>query len=151
MSDSCDLMDCSLPGSSVHRILEARILEWVAISFSSDPGITPRSPALQADSLACELQGKPPYNPSYLAVTIFHRIGHNLATKPPPSYFNMKVKVLATQLCPALVTSWTVACQAPASMGFSRQEYWSGLPFPSPGDLPNPGIKPGLLHCRQIL
>ena len=41
------------------------------------------------------------------------------------------------------VTLWTVACQAPLSMGFSRQEYWSGLPFPSPGDLPNPEIEPG--------
>ena len=40
-------------------------------------------------------------------------------------------------------TPWTVACQAPLSMGFSRQEYWSGLPFPSPGDLSNPGIEPG--------
>ena len=40
-------------------------------------------------------------------------------------------------------TLWTVACQASPSMGFSRQEYWSGLPFPSPGDLPEPGIKPG--------
>ena len=39
-------------------------------------------------------------------------------------------------------TPWTVAYQAPPSMGFSRQEYWSGLPFPSPGDLPNPGIEP---------
>ena len=39
-------------------------------------------------------------------------------------------------------TPWMVAYQAPTSMGFSRQEYWSGLPFPSPGDLPNPGIKP---------
>ena len=44
--------------------------------------------------------------------------------------------------CPTLATPWTVACQAVLSMGFSRQEYWSGLPFPSPGDLPNPGIKP---------
>ena len=50
---------------------------------------------------------------------------------------------LVTKLRPPLVTSWTVACQAPLSLGFSRQEYWSGLPFPSPGDLPNPGIKPG--------
>ena len=41
------------------------------------------------------------------------------------------------------VTPWTVARQAPLSMGFSRQEYGSGLPFPSPGDLPNPGIEPG--------
>ena len=40
-------------------------------------------------------------------------------------------------------TPWTVAHQAPLSMGFSRQEYWSGLPFPSPGDLPDPGIEPG--------
>ena len=40
------------------------------------------------------------------------------------------------------VTLWTVAHQAPPSMGFSRQEYWSGSPFPSPGDLPDPGIKP---------
>ena len=38
-------------------------------------------------------------------------------------------------------TLWTVACQAPLSMGFSRQEYWSGLPCPSPGELPNPGIE----------
>ena len=41
------------------------------------------------------------------------------------------------------MTPWTVACQAPLSMGFSRQEYWSGLPFPSSGDLSDPGIKPG--------
>ena len=40
-------------------------------------------------------------------------------------------------------TPWTVAYQAPPSMGFSRQEYWSGLPFPSPGDLPDPGIELG--------
>ena len=40
------------------------------------------------------------------------------------------------------VTHWTVAHQAPLSVGFSRQEYWSELPFPSPGDLPNPGTKP---------
>ena len=40
------------------------------------------------------------------------------------------------------VTLWTVARQASLPMGFSRQEYWSGLPFPSPGDLPHPGIKP---------
>ena len=41
------------------------------------------------------------------------------------------------------VTPWTVASQAPLSMGFPRQQYWSGLLFPSPGDLPYPGIKPG--------
>ena len=39
-------------------------------------------------------------------------------------------------------TPWTITCQAPLSMGFSRQEYWSGVPFPPPGDLPDPGIEP---------
>ena len=48
-------------------------------------------------------------------------------------------------------TPWAVAYQAPSSMGFSRQEYWSGLPFPSPGDLPNPGIELVLPHCGQTL
>ena len=43
------------------------------------------------------------------------------------------------------VTLWTVARQAPLSMRFSRQEYWSGLPFPTPGDLPDPGIEPSFL------
>ena len=50
--------------------------------------------------------------------------------------------MLVTQLCPTLRDPWTVACQAPLSMEFPRQEYWSGEPFPSPGDLPKPGIKP---------
>ena len=63
-------------------------------------------------------------------------------------------KWISDQICPPLVKvkslsrvrlfviPWTVAYQAPPSMGCSRQEYWSGLPFPSPGDLPNPGIEP---------
>ena len=49
---------------------------------------------------------------------------------------------LVTQLYPTLCDHWTVACQAPLSMGFSRQEHWSRLPCPSPGDLPNLGIEP---------
>ena len=47
-----------------------------------------------------------------------------------------------TQSCQLFATPWTVACRAPLSMGFSRQEYFSGLPFPSLGDLPNPGMEP---------
>ena len=49
------------------------------------------------------------------------------------------------------VTPWAVAHQAPLSMEFPRQEYWSGLPFPLPGDLPDQGLNPGLPHCKQIL
>ena len=53
----------------------------------------------------------------------------------------MKVKSLSRLRL--FATPWTVAHQASTSMEFSRQEYWSGLPFPSPGDLPDPGIEPG--------
>ena len=66
------------------------------------------------------------------------------------TYGNIHVSILFSQIIPLslsrvrlFVTLWTVAHQAPLSMGFSRQEYWSGLLFPSPGDLPNPGIEPG--------
>ena len=58
----CDPMDCSPPGSSGHGILQARILEWIAILFSrglTDPGIEPGSPALEADSLPSETSGNP--------------------------------------------------------------------------------------------
>ena len=58
----------------------------------------------------------------------------------------MKVKVKSLSHVQLFVTPWTVARQAPLSMGFSRQEYWSGLLFPSPGELPReagPGIEPG--------
>ena len=54
-----------------------------------------------------------------------------------------EVKVKSLSRVRLFAPTWTVAHQAPLSMGFSRQEYWSELPFPSPGDLPNPGIKPG--------
>ena len=67
-----------------------------------------------------------------------------LSEKPivcPLQYSNLSKWSEVAQSCPTLCDLWTVAHQAPPSMGFSRQEYWSGLPFPSPGDLPNPGIE----------
>ena len=54
-----------------------------------------------------------------------------------------KVKVKSLSRVRLFMTPWSVAYQAPQSMGFSKQEYWSGLPFPFPGDLSNPGIEPG--------
>ena len=55
----------------------------------------------------------------------------------------LKVKVKLLSRVRLFATPWTTAYQAPPSMGFSRQECWSGLPFPSPGDLPDPGNEPG--------
>ena len=58
---------------------------------------------------------------------------------------------LVTESCLTLGTPWTVAHQAPLSMRFSSQEYWSGWPFPSPGDLPDPEIKPTSLQANYVL
>ena len=55
---------------------------------------------------------------------------------------------LVAKLCLTVATPWTVACQAPLPRGFSRQEYWNGFLFPSPGDIPNPGIEP-MSHALQ--
>ena len=60
-------------------------------------------------------------------------------------------KGLVAQSCLTLCTPWTVVHQDPLSMEFSREEYWSGLPFPSLWHLPDLGSNPGLLHCKQIL
>ena len=58
---------------------------------------------------------------------------------------------LVAKSCPTFATPWTIALQVPMSMGFSRQEYWSGFPFPSAGHLPNPGIEPGSPALQLIL
>ena len=55
---------------------------------------------------------------------------------------SLHVRVCVLSCVCLFATPWTIACQAPLSMAFPRQEYWTGLPFPSPGDLPDPGIEP---------
>ena len=122
----CNPRDCSLPGSSIHGTFQARILEWVAISSPGDlpdPGIEPKSPSLQADALMSAPPGRPWWE-----------------------QWKVKVKLLSHVWL--FATPGTVACQAPLSMGFSRQEYQSGLPFPTPGDLPDPGIKCSSVHWQ---
>ena len=67
--------------------------------------------------------------------------------------YNFKIQFSSVQSLSRVqlfVTPWTVAYQAPPSMGFSRQEYWSGLLFPSPRDLPNPGIEPGSPSLQML-
>ena len=62
----------------------------------------------------------------------------------------MKVKVKLLSHVQLFVTPWTVAYQVPPSVGFTKQEYWSELPFPSPGDLPDPRIEPrSLIQCMK--
>ena len=78
---------------------------------------------------------------------------HNWWWPTPLLYYREREKESAKS-CPTFVTPWTVACQTSLSMGFSRQEYWGGLPFPSPGELPGPGIEPrspALQACYRVL
>ena len=81
-------------------------------------------------------------NPSALLLFQHLPVGvlHGKQAPPPPCVLRRFSHV------PLFATSWTIARQAPLSMGFSRHEYWSGRPFPSPGDLPNSGTEPASLH-----
>ena len=115
------------------------------------PGIEPRSPTLQVDSLRVELPGKP--RTYYAAVaaslqscpTLWDPIDSSLSGCSIPgilqartlewvaiSFSNQCMKVKSLSCVRLFSTTWTAAYQAPPSMGFSRQEYWSGLPLPSP-------------------
>ena len=140
-------MDYSPPGSSVHGILQARILEWIAILFSRE------SPQPRDATQVSFIAGRFFTNwatrcITYLALMCICVSNYHLV------YFKCiqsRVCVCVCAHAQALLTCcvrlfaipWTVAHQAPLSTEFSRQEYWSGLPFPPATDLPDPGIKPG--------
>ena len=87
----------------------------------------------------------------FWVIAIFHESiiwsHHNTEEPPPPNMGAMNKSgcymwSVSCSVVPDFATPWTAAHQAPLSMGFSRQGYWSGLSFPSPGDLPDPGIEP---------
>ena len=121
-------MDCNLPGSSVHGIFQARILECVAISFS-------RRSSQPRDWTHISFIGRQ---------ILYHR-----ATWIPRSIYIIYCAVpCCTQLYLTLATQWIVAHHTPLSMGFPRQEYWSGLPFPSPGIISTQGLNPHLLNWQ---
>ena len=77
-----------------------------------------------------------------VSIHIFVYLQHNI--------FIYCMRANPLQSCPTLCDPWTVACQASLSMGFFRQEYWSGLPCPTPGDLPDPGIEPVSLMFPRL-
>ena len=110
--------------------------------------IKPRSPALQADALTSEPRGQTPRTIAYpapLSMGFSKQEYWGGLPFPSPMHesekWKWKVKVKSLSRVWLFVTPWTAAHQAPPSMGFSRQEYWSGLPFPSQEDLPDPGIE----------
>ena len=123
-------MDCSPPGSSVHGIFQAIVLEWIAISYfrgSSQPRdrtqvshIVDRRFTIWAtrEVLTCSKTTRLKTSSSWVSHCLF---------------IQSESEREGAQSCPTLCDPWTVTHQAPPSMEFSRQEYWSGLPFPSPG------------------
>ena len=113
----CDPMDCSPPGSSIHGIFQAIVLEWIAISFSIGSS-RPRD----GTQVSCIVD-------RCFTVWATREVHRKSESEVAQSYLT-------------LGTVWTIVHQLPLSMGFPRQEYWSGLPFPSPGDFPHPRIEP---------
>ena len=166
MSNSETLMDYTLPGSSVHWILQARILEWVAMpssrgssqsredwtlvsciegrSFTAEPSRKPLHVSMAwyiicyaaaAKSLQSCLtlwdprDGSPPGSPvpEILQARTLEWVAISFSNT-----WKWKVKVKTLSRVQLLATPWTAAYQAPPSLGFSRQEYWSRVPLPSP-------------------
>ena len=153
----CNPVDCSLCNSSIHGILQARILEWVAISFSrayschrdqtwifwtgrqilnclSRWGSPFWRRLLLLSRFSCvwlcdPIDGSPPGSPvpGTLQVRTLEWVAISFS-----SAWKWKVKVKSLSCVRLLATPWTVAHQAPPSMGFSRREHWSGVPLPSP-------------------
>ena len=156
-------MDCSLPGSSVHGIFQARVLEWGAIAFSrgsSWPRDWTQVSRIAGGRFTIWATREVLYM-NYISINPEKQTNkqtkktdqapeHMMWCHKPSSNFwwhkhsqsEIRKKVNSFICVRLFATPWTVAYQAPQSMEFSRRDYWSGLPFSSPGDLPNPGIEP---------
>ena len=130
----CNPIDGSPPGSPVPGILQARTLEWVAISSSNAWKWKVKVKALSRVWLLAT-----PWTAAYQA--------------PPSMGFSRQgywsgVPLASLQLCPTLCNPMDCSLPGSSVHGILQQEYWSGLPFPPPGDLPNPEIKP--LSLRSL-
>ena len=124
-----DPMDCSPPGFSIHGIFQARVLEWGAIAFSGNYTAA-AAKSLQSCLTLCDaIDGSPPGSP---IPGILHAGTLEWVAISFSNVWKWKVKVKSLSRVQLSVTLWTAAYQPPPSMGFSRQEYWSELPLPSP-------------------
>ena len=138
----------------------SRILEWVAYPFSSRSSwpraSKPGPPALQVDSLPTELSGSPNFEGKGKEVTRYRVFLHSKNLQPCLRTRLIYLKGLYACMLShfnhiqLFVTLWTRAYQASLSTGFFRQEYWSGLPCPAPGDLPDPGMEPASLTSPSL-
>ena len=149
----CDLMDCSHPGSSVHRILRQEY--WnTGIGFSPRKGSSQFRDRTHVSYISCIGRwvlyhqchlGSPnmPCTPLENPVSGLLLSLHKQCSPSPQGRLTVAKESEVTQLCPTLCDPMDCSLSGFSIHRFSRQECWSGLPFPSPGDLPNPGIEPG--------
>ena len=141
-------LPCPPPGDLLNPGAELRSPTWQGGSLPTEPPGSPRR--LDWITYLFSRGSSPPRDRTHTSC-IGRWILCHWATWEIPD-FTMHVCLLSgfshIRFCASL---WTVACQAPLSMGFSRQEYWSGLPCPPPGDLPNSGIKPASLMSPALV
>ena len=124
---------CNPMDYTVHGILQARILEWVAIPFSRGSS-QPRDCTQVSPTAGTSLPAQPPRKPKPTNYRTFNlEWPHWISSNGLFSWHVLKSLSCVWLFCNPVL--WAVAYQAPLSMGFSRQEYWSKLPFPPPGDL----------------
>ena len=139
----CDPVDCSSPGSSVHGILQATVLKWFAMT-SSRRSSWPRNqtciscnPCIAGGLSTAEPPGKPSFQFCFKNVCgCVKKYTKNLTVLMSRSVLSCSV------MSDSLWSHGLYPARLPCPWGFSRQEYWSGLPCPPPGNLPNPGIQP---------
>ena len=146
-----DSMGCSPPGFSIHGISQAKILEWVAFSFSRGSSPPKDGTCIFFISicwtrrkwlLGCPLQSHLcAARICYVSVPLVKQVFWKTLWLPPSYQAHVRVLNHFSHVL-LFATLWTVARQAPLSMGFSRQNYWSGFLCHPPGDLPDPGIEP---------
>ena len=128
----CDTMRCSLAGSSVHEIFQARILEWVVISLSRGSS-QPRDWTFISSLLHSQAGSLPLAPPGKIS-------GYLMFSNSKNAFCSSSIE--SESVSHSVVSDSTRSHGLSLlSMEFSRQEYWNGLPFPSPEDLPEPGIK----------
>ena len=139
---SQDLLNTNRPSTGDHSVVIkrtfTRAVNWVHMEnvYFSKYGAQSRVNIVYALSHLEPNQGK-----HIFQTWEYRRENKTLRGSWARSHCSYRGGCLVAKVCPTLVTPWTPVHQAPLSMGFPRQENWSGLPFPSPGDLPHPGIE----------
>ena len=134
----CNPMGCSIPGFPVlHHLPELAQIHVHQVSGTIQPSRPLSSPFPHALNFSQHQVAKVlELQLQHLGLLLFPKFQAALDSN------SLSGSGLVAQSCPTLETPWTLARQAPLSMGFPRQEYWSGLPFPSAGNLSDPGIEP---------